>query len=669
MELRQPQTRRSSEEVQNLWPESRMLHLGSGYGGWWIPIAFAPGPGSVCICAGAGEDLSFDVALTRRFGCNVHILDPTPRAITHFEGLVDATQKGGAFFINNDPGNPYRLSTADLGHLQFYPLGLAGRDCRQNFYLPSNPDHVSCSIHNLQKTNDCFVAQCTTVQNFLKNQGQDRLDLLKLDIEGSEYEVLENLMNSGPLPTVLLVEFHHLNHQATRHGFSAFKPSIDRLHEAGMRLVYVAGTDATLVKEGSDFEACIQSSATGQRPSARTTVKESRHSATGNPFASVSTPAESTAHPPAVLHINTHDAAGGAAKVAERLCVGQRRLGHASRMLVGTRKNSWGWVDVFDAGADPLDEMICFLRGELDYEFQGSHGLHRHPAVRSADILHCHNLHGGYFNPFSLSVLSHQKPTVWTLHDMQAITGHCAHAFDCEKWLSGCGGCPYPRTQPGVWTDRTAELWAHKQLIYAHSKLHIVVPSRWLQRKVERSILRDHPVSHVANGVDCDIFRPVDRAAARAKFGVPADAVVIGCLSHGGALVNAWKGGHHLQRTLDELRALYPGLVFMNAGAARTSPVPGVVATGHLDGEPDVAAALSAMDLFLYTPKADNCPLVVIEALACGVPVVSFRIGGIPELVLDGRNGCLVDDGDIQGLLRSVEFLIRHPDAREAYAQ
>ncbi len=373
--------------------------------------------------------------------------------------------------------------------------------------------------------------------------------------------------------------------------------------------------------------------------------------------------------PPGVLHINTHDVAGGAAKVAERLCTGQRRQGHASRMLVGTRTSAWDWVEGFDAGADPLDEMICFLRGELDYEFQGSHGLHRHPAVRSADVLHCHNLHGGYFNPFSLSVLSHQKPTVWTLHDMQAITGHCAHAFDCEKWLSGCGGCPYPDTQPGVWTDRTAELWVHKKLIYAHSKLHIVVPSRWLQQKVERSILRDHPVTLVANGVDCDVFKPTERSAARARFGIPDTAVVVGCLSHGGALVNAWKGGHHLQRTLQEMRRSHPGLVFLNAGAPRTPEVPGVVSTGHLDNEPDVAAALNAMDVFLYTPRADNCPLVVIEALACGVPVVSFRIGGIPELVLDGRNGCLVEDEDIQGLLRSLEFLIRHPDAREAYSR
>jgi FkbM family methyltransferase len=671
MDTRTPQRRSFLEDSPRLWPESRLLHLGSGYGGWRIPRAFDLGPESVCICAGAGEDLSFDVALAREFGCRVHIFDPTPRAISHFKGLVAATQNLRPFFINNDPENPYRLSPADLTHLQFYPLGLAGSESRQNFYLPRNPDHVSCSTHNLQKSQDYFVAQCVTVQSVLKSLGFNRLDLLKLDIEGSEYEVLECLMNSGPLPRVLLVEFHALTGHAAASGLGPIKPFIDRLHEAGMRLVYVEGMDATFVKAGRDFEALIPGASASARivHGKNRPARGSSVTATGSRFAASRTRTASLDRPPGVLHVNTHDVAGGAAKVAERLCAGQRRIGHASGMLVGTKNSSRDWVDVFDAAADPLDEMICLLNGELDYEFQGSYGLYRHPAVQSVEVIHCHNLHGGYFNPFSISVLSHLKPMVWTLHDMQAITGHCAHAFDCEKWLSGCGDCPYPGTYPELWVDRTAELWAHKKLVYAHSKLHIVVPSQWLKKKVERSILQDHPMTLVYNGIDCAVFKPGDRLAARARFGIPSDAVVVGCLSHGGALVNIWKGGHHLQCTLDEMRKRHPGLMFLNAGAARTSPEPGVVNTGHLDKESDVVDALNAMDVFLYTPRADNCPLVVIEALACGVPVVSFRIGGIPELVRDGRNGCLVNDADIPGLLRSLEFLIQDPSARMGYAE
>ena len=81
---------------------------------------------------------------------------------------------------------------------------------------------------------------------------------------------------------------------------------------------------------------------------------------------------------------------------------------------------------------------------------------------KSSNILHLHNLHGEYFSAFALPELTSIKHTVWTLHDMQAFTGHCAHSYDCDKWLNGCGNCPYLSVSPSIKKDTTKFLLKKK---------------------------------------------------------------------------------------------------------------------------------------------------------------------------------------------------------------
>lgn len=366
-----------------------------------------------------------------------------------------------------------------------------------------------------------------------------------------------------------------------------------------------------------------------------------------------------------VTHINTHDVAGGAAKVAWRLADAMNRRGDRAGLLVGTRRSRDPMVSEFTPAPDP--ELIdgCRRDGLLYYEYQGSHGLTDHPAVRNADVLHLHNLHGGYFNPFSLPILTRAKPTVWTLHDMQAITGHCAHSFDCEGWKDGCRGCPCLATEPAIAVDRAAERWADKRRIYAHSCLWVVTPSRWLEEKVRQSILREHPIAVIPNGIDTAVFRPHDKAAARKRLGIDPDVFVIGAVGHGGALGNPWKGGRYTEAVLDRLLRDDRGIRFLNVGGGGSDARPGVIPIPSVRDESVLAQIYSAMDAFLYTPIADNCPLVVLEAMACGLPVVTFGVGGIPELVEDGATGVVAPFEDVGGLYRGIRELIAAPEAAQ----
>lgn len=161
----------------------RSIFLGTDYGGYAVlPELLARG--ALVYSAGIGEDISFDLALIERFGCIVHGFDPTPRSLAWLE-------------------------TQDLPpSYSVHPYGLAGADGVASFAPPKNPAHVSHSTiaDDAGERVEFPVKRLGTV---LRELGHERCDVLKLDIEGSEYDVLDDLLANGPRPPQLLVEFHH----------------------------------------------------------------------------------------------------------------------------------------------------------------------------------------------------------------------------------------------------------------------------------------------------------------------------------------------------------------------------------------------------------------------------------------------------------------------------
>lgn len=157
--------------------------LGSAYGGWIVPAGLL-NEKSICWCAGVGEDATFDFCLIQRFGCDVFSLDPTPRAQEYIDGL----------------------GQRDRRH-HFLPVGLWTGDVMLRFYAPEDPRNVSHSIVNLQKTTQYIEAPCRSLPSLLSEFAQSHVDLLKMDIEGAEHDVINNLLESKCLPTIMLVEF------------------------------------------------------------------------------------------------------------------------------------------------------------------------------------------------------------------------------------------------------------------------------------------------------------------------------------------------------------------------------------------------------------------------------------------------------------------------------
>jgi glycosyltransferase involved in cell wall biosynthesis len=349
-----------------------------------------------------------------------------------------------------------------------------------------------------------------------------------------------------------------------------------------------------------------------------------------------------------ILQISAADVAGGAEGVALCLHRGLRKRGHEAVLAVGFRRtDEEGVVEIGGAGSrrrralrDP-GVLLDALRGREDFRFPASRRV-LELAPWAPDVVHVHNLHSGYFDLRALPEFAGRAPLLATLHDAWLLTGHCAHPFDSDGWLRGCGNCPHLDTYPSLLRDGTAFNLARKRAIYAGLELTVVTPSRWLMEMVERSVLAPAAVRRkvIPNGVDLGLFRPGDRPE---RSGPPRLV-----FAAQGGRANQFKDYPTLERALERL----------------DRPVE-VVELGRPPVPPDeVARTLRAADLYVHPSRADTFPTGVLEALASGTPVVASRVGGIPEQLTD-ETGVLVEPGDPAALAAGIDSLLADPDRRE----
>ena len=203
-------------------PSTELLRLGSDYGGWTFELS-SDLQDSVIISCGLGEDASFDVDFATRFRAKIIIVDPTPRAILHFEEIqrrlgqpaTQAYEKGG-----KQPIDAYDLRKIARGALTLEPSALWVENTRVKFFAPANPGHVSHSIVNYQNnynqnTTHIEVAAITPEALFAKYRLRT-VPLMKLDIEGAEVEVIRHMLERSIRIRQLLVEFDEMSFPSQR---------------------------------------------------------------------------------------------------------------------------------------------------------------------------------------------------------------------------------------------------------------------------------------------------------------------------------------------------------------------------------------------------------------------------------------------------------------------
>lgn len=374
-----------------------------------------------------------------------------------------------------------------------------------------------------------------------------------------------------------------------------------------------------------------------------------------------------------ILHINQSDVQGGAAIAAYRLHKELLHRSAQSRLIV--RRPISGDAEVESMGfrrvPDGILAKASSIVGLNDLFTYRSYKLHRRIWYREADVLNLHNLHPGYFNYLSLPALTRNKPAIHTLHDMWAITGHCAYSYDCVRWQNGCGKCPSRKEYPEIGFDNTRLALKLKKSAYMRSNIHLVAPSRWLMGLLEKSILSGLPRHHIPNGINLEVYKPLDSGECRKLLGLPPRTFVVMFAAE--SLADRRKGARYLNEAISLLpSSLQKQVVLLGLGRGSMSVLDSDLATcflGYVHNDHLKAIAYSAADLFLFTSVQDNLPLVLQESMACGTPMIAFDVGGVSDLVRDSETGSLVGSGDVQAFAARIEALLQDDNGRRGMGE
>ena len=366
---------------------------------------------------------------------------------------------------------------------------------------------------------------------------------------------------------------------------------------------------------------------------------------------------------------------GGAQRVELESALGLARRGHKVSLLseydnkvvpapvgvnIGSIPFTRLWFNVRFGPSRRIRYLAAPLLGKAwDY------ALALHELQKSApDIWSVHNIHGRRMPisfPFRISL---RRPVVWTFHDMWPVTGGCGFALDSDGFTRDCSSCTCDLIpSPGNSHGPADGLTVRRKLWESHHHITIVTPSEWLKREVRRSAVARHVrVEVIPNGIDTKVFTPMDREAVRRELGIPADGVYVLILAN--RLGERRKGTNFASAIASALLKADKRIRIIYAG--NLPEMPGRDDSGRVHYFPYtkdpamVAKYYAASDFFLFTSTAENFPLTILEAMACGVVVVAFACGGVPEEIIDGETGLINKAGDVEGSIAAVLSLLEN---------
>lgn len=293
----------------------------------------------------------------------------------------------------------------------------------------------------------------------------------------------------------------------------------------------------------------------------------------------------------------------------------------------------------------------------------------RLPEFHEADLVHYHIIHSGFLSMQSLPGLTALKPTVWTLHDPWAMTGHCIHPFSCQRWKTGCGQCPDLNTDFKINFDTTALNFRLKRFAYKRSNFEVIVASTWMENMVHQSPLFDGvPVHRIPFGLDLDFFKARDQAQAQARLGIEPGRLVL-CFR---SVMNDFKGLQYVIEALDRIQVDVPICLLTLNDKGRVDRFKErfqVVELGWTNNDDVMRDVYDATDLFLMPSLADSFGLMAVEAMAFGKPSVCFEGTALPEVLFAPHAGIAVPSRDSAALANTIERLIHKPEEREERGQ
>jgi glycosyltransferase involved in cell wall biosynthesis len=298
------------------------------------------------------------------------------------------------------------------------------------------------------------------------------------------------------------------------------------------------------------------------------------------------------------------------------------------------------------------------------------------PMVQAADIINLHWV-ANYQSPLTLRKLfALGKPVVWTLHDQWAFTGGCHYSAGCEEYRHGCAACPQLADDP---FDLPAAVLKDKLELFKEADLTIVTPSRWLADCARQSrLFKDLRIEVIPNSLETDIFKPHQKTKTKESLGLSSETVTILFGAEYGT--EKRKGFHEMvaaikycmeepefQKLIKEERIKILSFGYPS-GEVDEIGIP-VMSLGYINSDEEVSRAYAAADVFIQSSLEDNLPNTMLEAMGCGTPVVAFNVGGMPDVIVNGRTGRLVPLADTHQMGEAILSLVFDHEQRKAMGQ
>jgi glycosyltransferase involved in cell wall biosynthesis len=379
--------------------------------------------------------------------------------------------------------------------------------------------------------------------------------------------------------------------------------------------------------------------------------------------------------------LNTFAFGGGAARAAYRL--------HKSLMQNPSITSSYYITTDYENGEDIIkSNIINFDSATVDGDIQGNYIDTNRTNISntffsativdydivevlkrlSVDIINLHWV-ARFISSKTLKEIGDLGiPIVWTLHDERPLTGGCHYSSGCDGYIQTyCHTCPQLASDPMNLPYKT--LCESIELIKS-LQITTVSPSYWLRDGANKSLIFQNKSNvTIKNSIETDVYIQHKREDVRPNFGIPLDAFTILC----GAQDNKEKRkGFFLFAEsikiilqdkhfadLAQTEKLYI-LSIGHGGEELTNIGIPVIDLGFINDDIKLAQAYSASDLFVLPSLEDNLPNTILESMACGIPVIGFSVGGIPDLVIHGETGLLAKLGSSLQLALNIKLLIKN---------
>ena len=366
-----------------------------------------------------------------------------------------------------------------------------------------------------------------------------------------------------------------------------------------------------------------------------------------------------------VLQLNTH-ASGGSYEYASLLSTALAEQGISSEVW---SKNS----PSAESGRPLLDRII--RRSYVSFSTEPWHGTRRFLPPPSPgdldgiDVVHLHTVADWFDVPRWLEMLPRRMGVVISLHDMWHVTGGCFLYRGCDRYANQtCDPCPILKWPANRFLAKAAH--SRKLQTYRHCGARMVANSQWLAEVAARSPIAKAcgGVRVIPPGIDTTVFKPQDKNLCRKHLGLPADAFVV--VTGGASLTDANKNVPWLFEQLSHLPDL-GGMVVVAFGEGAVAVPDGlnVRFTGGIRERADLARLFAAADVFVSASLMETYGLTLVESMACGTPVVAFRVGGIPEAALDGQGAILSASQDAVALTEAIIKLRNSAQLREGLGE